>query len=209
MPDHDKLIDALCAQAVPVRRVSPAWMRAGLFVPLMLALGVTATLILHRAVTQWAPPDAAVGMVNAALSVLLGIAAFIRTLMMSVAGGSVRWRGWMSLFFGVWLAVALSGLGEPAGLSEAYAEGRNCFTFLLTAGLPMVAVVIVALRRTRSLTPVPSLITAGCSIAFLSFGLLAFCHPAATTIWDTLGHLAAALVLGALTTLLGLKAISV
>jgi len=211
MRDHDELIGQLCAQATPVKRVSPAWMRATAFTPLMLALGWVAATIFHRAVTGWSMPDAGIGIgigiANAAISVLLGVAAFLRALTMSVPGRNLHWRGWMALSFAAWLAVAFSSLGEPVGLSDAYREGRYCFAFLLTAGLPMMAVAIAALRRTRSLTPVPSLATAGAGVAFLSFGLLAFCHPAATTIADTLGHLAAALVLGVLTTALGFKAI--
>jgi len=207
MRDHDELIGQLCARAAPVKRVSPAWMRAMAFTPLMLALGGIATLIFHRAVTGWSMPDAGIGIANAAISVLLGSATFLRALTISIPGGNRRWRGWMALSFAAWLTVVVSSLGEPVGLSDAYREGRNCFAFLLTAGLPMMAVAIAALRRTRSLTPLPSLATAGAGVAFLSFGLLAFCHPAATTIADTLGHLAAALVLGALTTALGFKAI--
>lgn len=208
MSDHDKLIDELCAAADPVRRVSPAWRRAAGLIPLMLALGWGMTTIFHRAVTDWSVPDATVGIVNAALSLLLGSAAFVRALDMSVAGRSVHWAGWMAFSLVAWLAVVVSSIGSPTGLSDAYQEGRYCFAFLLAAGLPMIAVALAALRRTRSLTPLPSLITAGLSVAFLSFGLLAFCHPVATTVLDTIGHLAAALVLGGLTIGLGLKAIA-
>jgi len=207
MTNHDQLIGELCARAVPVKRVPPAWRRAAAFTPLMLMLGWIATLIFHRAVTGWSVPSTAIGIANAVIPVLLGAAALLRALTMSVPGGSPRWRGWVAFSFAAWLAMSLSSLGEPLGLSEAYREGRYCFLFLLTAGLPMVAAAIAALRRTRSLTPAPSLATAGAGVAFLSLGLLAFCHPAATTLADMLGHLAAALVLGALTTALGFKAI--
>ena len=208
MPNHDTLIDELCATAAPIRRVPPVWQRVAVLVPVMLALGWATATILHRTVTGWAIPDVGIGVANAALSLLLGCATVIRALAMSVAGRSARWGGWVTLALGAWLAVAAVSLGEPLGLTDAYREGRNCFTFILVAGLPMSAVVIAALRRTRSLTPIPSLVTAGFGIAFLSFGLLAFCHPAATTIVDTLGHLAAALVLGLFTTLIGFKAIA-
>lgn len=208
MLNHDRLIDDLCARAAPVRRVSPAWMRTAAFLPLMLALGWAATTIFHRAVTGWAPPDADIGSVNAALCLLIGGAAFLRSLTLSVPGRDVRSRGWIALAAAAWLGVTLFGIGSPSGLRDAYREGRNCFAFLLVAGLPMIAVAVAALRRTRSLTPVRSLAAAGIGVSFLSFGLLAFCHPAATTLLDTAGHLAAALVLGALTLFIGSRAIA-
>jgi len=208
MRDHDKLIDELCAAAGPVSRVAPSWARAAFLVPLMLALGWAATTVFHRTVTDWSLPDAATGIVNAALSWLIGGAAFIQALDMSIAGRKIRGTGWMAFALLAWLAVAAFGIGSPLALDDAYREGRYCFSFLMVAGLPMSVVAILALRRTRALRPIPSLITAGFGIAFLGFGLLAFCHPAATTIPDTLGHLAAALVLDALTTTLGVKAIA-
>jgi hypothetical protein len=198
MPDHDALIDGLCAVSGPVRRVSPAWMRAALLIPFMLLLGWFTTTISHHTVTNWSLPDVGFGIANAAMSLLLGVAIFIHALTTSIAGRSVRWRGWVGVALVAWLAITVS-----------YSEGRNCFTFLLVAGLPMAAVVIAALRRTRSLKPVRSLVTGGVSVAFLSFGLLAFCHPAVTTAIDTVGHLAAALVLGALTTIIGLRLVAV
>lgn len=209
MPNHDALIDGLCADMRPVKRVSPVWLRAAGLIPLMLILGAVATTLLHRAVIGWSVPDVGAGAANAAVSLLLGSLVLGRALTMSVAGRRARWGGWIAVSLVAWLVLAVFSLGSPDGLEDAYREGRNCFAFLLTAGLPMSAVTIAALRRTRSLTPIPSLLTAGAGISFLAFGLLAFCHPGATTLVDTLGHLAAALVLGALTTALGFKAISV
>src|SRR6202000_2134927 len=100
--------------------------------------------------------DADIGIVNAALCLLIGGAAFLRSLASSVAGGNARSRGWIALAAAAWLGVTVLGIGSPVGLSDAYREGRNCFTFLLVAGLPMIAVAIAALPRTRSLTPGPA-----------------------------------------------------
>lgn len=208
MLSHDDLIDQLAATTLPVKRVAPAWIRAAAAVPAMLALGWIATVLFHRAILPWSLPDASLGMANAALSLLLGAAFFLRALTVSIAGRKSGVTAWLIAGFAAWAVVTILSMGSPVGLSEAYEEGRYCFTFLLAAGLPMIAIAIGALRRTRSLTPRSSLATAGAAISFLSFGLLAFCHPAATTLADTAGHLAAALVLGALTTLIGSKAIT-
>lgn len=208
MPDQERLIDMLSIRASPVRRVASPWLRAAAFLPLMLTLGWIMTTLLHRALMDWAPPAFGIGAANALLSLLLGGALLVRALAISVPGGEGRRDWWILAGLLGWLVVAAAGIGAPVGLSEAYREGRYCFTFLLTAGLPMIAIVIAALRRTRSLHPVRSLLTAGCSVAFLGFCLLAFCHPAATTVADTIGHIAAGLLLGLLTVFLGLKAVT-
>lgn len=208
MLDHDRLIEGLSVRAAPVRRVSPAWLRVMALAPLMLALGWLATTIFHRAVTGWSVPLPGIGIANAALSLLLGAAILNAALATSIPGGRLWGREWIGAALIAWVPVTIMAIGPANGLSEAYREGRYCFAFLIVAGVPMAAVVIAALRRTRSLTPARSLIAAGLSVGFFAFGLLAFCHPAATTLADTLGHLGAALVLGLLTTLIGSRLIA-
>jgi hypothetical protein len=70
----------------------------------------------------------------------------------------------------------------------------------------MILVAIAALRRTIA-RPRRSLATAGAGIAFMSFGLLAFCHPAEMSAADFIAHLMAALVLGGGTVLAGSRLI--
>jgi hypothetical protein len=56
-------------------------------------------------------------------------------------------------------------------------------------------------------SPPAILATAGAGIAFMSFGLLAFCHPAEMSAADFIAHLMAALVLGGGTVLAGSRLI--
>jgi hypothetical protein len=208
MADHATLIDALSAEAGPVRRVSPPWVRALLWAPLALGLGYLATNLVHRAGTDWADPLAIVAAANIVVSLTLGVAAFIAALSVSIPGGRVRAKGWIAGGVAVWLALALFSIsisGDPRG---ALGEGSYCFTFVVTAGLPMVLVGILALRRTRSLKPVRSLTLAGMGSAFLSFGLLAFCHPVELSAMDFTAHIVAGGLLGGIAVLLGRRIVA-
>lgn len=208
MVDHDTLIDALCDDAAPVRRVAPAWRRALVWAPVALGIGYLATHFVHRANTDWTSPLAGIAAANIALSLALGLAAFVAALTVSVAGGEARLRGWVIAALTTWLALAAGSISLSHHPRGELGHGSYCFTFVLVAGVPMILVAILALRRTRSLNPVRSLTLAGAAIAFLSFGLLAFCHPIAMSAVDFGGHLAAGLVLGGITVLLGRRAIS-
>ncbi|NOW46359.1 hypothetical protein FHW96_002519 [Novosphingobium sp. SG751A] len=208
MRDFETLIDELSQGAGPVRRVLPASWRALGWAPVALGVGYLATRMLHRFTPDWDGPYAVLSAANAALSIGLGLTAFASALSISVAGGRALGRGWMVLGLIAWVALAAASMSlAPHPLGYAPGVGRYCYTFVLTAGLPMVGVIILALRRTRSLRPGPSLWAAGMAIAFLSFGLLAFCHPAQMSVADFVMHLLAALTLGAVTVAVGHRAV--
>ena len=209
MVDHDTLIDRLCEEAAPVRRVASIWRRTLVWVPVALALGYLASGLVHRTATDWHAPMAGIAAANIGLSLAFGLAAFAAALSMSIAGSIARMKIWGLAIIGGWLALSAYSIGISAQRAEHSGEGSYCFTFVVIAGVPMVAVAILALRRTRSLRPVRSLGLAGTGIAFLSFGLLAFCHPVALSAADFVGHLAAGLSLTGLTIATGLKAVKV
>lgn len=207
MPDmrnSDALIDALAREMRPVARVAPVWRRVLLWAPMALGTGFVATRMLHRFTTDWTASYAVISAANVALSLTLGLAIFASALSISVAGGRVRGKGWIIGGVAAWLALAMISIGISANpISFERGVGSYCFTFVITAGAPMILVAIAALRRTRSLEPKCSLSIAGAGIAFMSFGLLAFCHPAEMSVTDFVAHLAAALALGGATVLAG------
>lgn len=210
MPNHEALIDELAGAMRPVRRVGPAWLRALGWAPLALALGFLSTRLLHREATDWLAGHAAISAANAMLSLTLGFAAFAAALSMSVAGGRVAAKGWMAVGLVLWALLAGASIAlSSRPVTVVIGEGIYCFTFVVTAGLPMIAVAIAALRRTRSFAPKRALTAAGMAIGFLSFGLLSFCHPAEMSIADFLMHILAALTLGAITVLVGRPAIRI
>lgn len=204
MRDHEALIDTLAHDMRPVGRVAPVWRRAMVWGGLALGLGFLATRLLHRFATDWSAAHAAISAANVALSLMLGLAIFAASLSVSVAGGRMRARGWILGGLALWLALAMVSMAlSPRPIGYQRGVGSYCFTFVLTAGAPMVLVAMAALRRTRSLNPLRSLSLAGAGIAFMAFGLLAFCHPAEMSLADFIAHLAAALALGGITIVAG------
>lgn len=208
MVDHDVLIDALCNDAPPVRRVPPPWRRALVWAPLALAAGYGATSFVHRTPTDWTGPLAGIAAANVALSLMLGLMAFAAALSAGVAGRSLQAGGWAVAALVTWMALTAYSIGISSHPAGHLGHGTFCFVFVLIAGVPMIAVALMALRRTRSLHPVRSLTLAGAAITYLSFGLLALCHPVAMSVVDLAGHLAAGLCLGGMTVLLGRRAIA-
>jgi len=99
MVDHDTLIDRLCEEAAPVRRVASIWRRTLVWVPVALALGYLASGLVHRTATDWHAPMAGVAAVNIGLSLAFGLAAFAAALSMSIAGSIARIKiwGWLCL----------------------------------------------------------------------------------------------------------------
>ncbi len=167
------------------------------------------TSLVPRTATEWQAPLAGIAAANIGLSLALGLTAFAAALSISIAGGIARMKGWVFATLGGWLALSAYSIGisdQPAG---HLGEGSYCFTFVVIAGVPMVAVAALALRRTRSLRPVRSLALAGMSTAFLSFALLAFCHPIALSAVDFFGHIGAGLFLAGMTIAVGLRAVTV
>ncbi|WJT00959.1 NrsF family protein [Novosphingobium humi] len=204
MRDSEALIEVLAKDMRPVDRVAPVWRRVMVWGPVALGLGFMATLMLHRFNTDWSSAHAAISVANVALSLTLGLAIFAASLSISVAGGRVRGKGWIVGGLAAWLVLAMVSMAlSPRLISFQRGVGSYCFTFVLTAGAPMILVAIAALRRTRSLHPRRSLSVAGAGIAFMAFGLLGFCHPAEMSMTDFVAHLLAALVLGVGTVLAG------
>lgn len=208
MSEHDKLIEALVASADPVKRVAPVGVRAALLIPAMLALGFAATTWLRQAVGGWSVPDNNLAIAYALFSILIGATALVQALTMSIPGRVLRGAGWTMAAIAIWLGIAAINIESSSAISAVSGERPFCFAFLMTAGLPMVAVAILALRRTASLRPMPSLVAASGSVAFLSFGLLAFCHPPDISIADFATHLLAALVIGLLTVAVGRRLVA-
>lgn len=208
MRDPEALIDAISQDLPPVRRVLPPWRRALGWAPVALALGYLATRILPRFPIAQDAGHAALSAATIALSLALGLHALVCALAISVAGGRATARGWMKAGLALWLLLAMVSISlSPRPFGYVPGVGSYCFSFVMLAGLPMIAVVMAALRQTRSLRPRQSLQTASMAIAFLSFGLLGFCHPAEMSLADFIMHVAAGLTLAAITLLAGYRAI--
>ncbi len=204
MVDHDALIETLARAATPVRRLRPAPLRALAWAAIAMACGWIATTGVRAPPGLWSGGDYWQA-TQLALLLMLGVAALVSAFEMSIAGRSTRLQPLLVIGVLAWLAVSFGSIvasGQPLG---TVGDGLYCFRFLLVASLPMMILVVIALRRTGSFRPRRTLLSAGLGIAALSASLLALCHPFALQFVDFLMHLAAIASIVALTLLLGMR----
>lgn len=203
MNKHDDLIERLCRDARPVKRLAAAWVRAAGWMLVALPCGFLASLILPHGSPDWSHPGALWAGLWIVLSFGLGALAVETAFAVSIAGHPVtRWR-WLGALALAWVLVGLidvTGSTDPVG---HIGDGKYCYEFMLIAGSPMVVILVAALRHTRSLHPTVSLALAGLGIAAMSQILLGFCHPVAGELIDVMMHLAATITLVAGTVLGG------
>ncbi len=192
MVDHEELIEHLSSGVPAVSRPLPVAARAVVWAGLALALGLVVSHLMPTAHLDVSAPGAWLFLVNAGLSLSLGVlmlgAAFRTAIPGKKAGG---WIGILGLV-AAWAAVNIASIARAHHPVGELGEGQYCFRFVVTAGVPMAAVTLFALRRTGALRPARTLAIAGAAIGFLAFGLLAFCHPAGMNVVDFAMHLLAA-----------------
>ena len=203
MNEHDALIEQLCRAAHPVKRTAPPWRRAALWMLVALPCGFLASLILPQARPDWSSPGASWAGLWIVASFLLGGLAIRTAFALGIAGQRIRhWRG-LAALTAAWLLIGLTGVTNSTDRMRHAGDGMYCYAFPMVVGLPMAAIMIASIRRTRSLHPLRSLAVAGLGIAATSQMLLGLCHPVAGQLIDLAMHLAATITLVAVTALAG------
>jgi len=203
MTDHDALIDGLSGHLRPVTRPLPAGVRAWLWLVLALPAGWLATWLLPRHLTDWSRPGAVWAVLGLALSLAAAAGAMRAAMASSIAGRGVPQGALLAVAGLGWLGANVMGtlsLAQPWGEPGS---GWYCYTFVVLAGAPMIALAIAAIRRTRAVRPERSLAYAGLAIAFGALSLLSFCHPVTEHAVDLMMHVAGGLTVVGLTVLLG------
>ncbi|WP_380178385.1 DUF1109 domain-containing protein [Kalamiella sp. sgz302252] len=205
MRNHDRFIDQLSSSARPVKRLWPVSWRVASWIALVLPCGMLSSWALRSHLTDWTQPGAFSALVTLLLSFIIGSGAIAGSFMLSLAGRAPLRLKWLALLALGWLLLNLGNMtySAPSAGSGQFGEGIHCYLFMLSAGLPMVAISIIALHRSRSLYPGRSLALAGCGIAFMSSLLLSLCHETHLHALDFAMHLAAGLTLIAVTFLAG------
>ena len=200
MTDPYALIDDLAHCAQPVSRLAPPMRRALGWIVAALVAGFAATRLMPVLVTDWRAPFAGMAMAAAMLSLLLGALLVAGAFTVSIAGRQFRLAVWLGPLLAAW--VVLSGvyiLSSTTTIGKL-GDGRYCFLFIVTAGLPMAGVMMLALRRSKSPWPARTGFLAGSGVAFLSLALLGLCHASRLTMVDFVMHIAGTLVVVAFTT---------
>jgi len=193
-----ELIDALAADAKPVRRLRPPLARAGLWLGGFVAIVAAVTwatgswpLMIERLrLTRFA--------VEMSATFLTGIAAVIAAFALSLPDRS---RFWMALPLPpllLWLGSSGYGCYENwiTDGPQGWRLGRSsdCFIFILTMGIPVAVALYLALRRALPLDPLRVTAVGGLGVAALAAATLQFYHPFDVTIVDLAVHVTAVLI---------------
>lgn len=189
---NDRLIAALSAELVPVRRLRPPWLRTLGWLALVAAFAVG--LFAHYGdapmLRRWAgAPDlgwAALG------AVLTAIAAAWAAFTLAVPGYRRAWA-WLPLPPAL-LWIGASGLGclrtwlAPDTSIATLHQSTDCLVFIIGFSIPLSALMVWLLRRACPLRPLLTAMLVGLASAAASASLLEICHAFDAAATDLLTH---------------------
>jgi hypothetical protein len=194
------LIGELSADLTPVRRLPPPWLRAAIWLVAVLVVGAvlvaTRTLLPALGIIGNDPFMLPGAYASLATAILAAIAAF----QLSLPDRSDAWALLPLPALAVW--VALNGLGCLATLAIPGAQTTPtqflvCFSLILGISVPLTAVMIVMLRRTRPLRPLRVGILGGLAASAGAATLLVLIHPHDSAVLDLAAHaLSVAVIIG-------------
>ena len=203
MADLDTtLADRLVADLTPVRRLRPPFMRAAIWLGVMVALaGAFACIADLGAIARRlsAAPDMWLAVLGSTLTAILAaLAAFELCL-------PDRSRLWALLPLpGLALWIGASGVGcarswlIPGTHDASWAETKVCLSFIVGLSIPLSLFTFFMLRRAYTLVPTLTSAVAGLAVAAAAGTLLNFFHPYDASLDDLMVHAAAIiLVIGA------------
>jgi hypothetical protein len=204
------LIEALAANATPVRRLRPPLVRATLW------LSFAAVVLVLLAVSQGGRPDLAqrlqqpIFLVGISASLLTGILAAIASFLVSLPDRS---RGWLLLplpALAVWIStIGYSCLTAWVELDSAgglrMGEAARCFATLVLTSVPLSLLIFVMLRHAAPLRPMPVALTGSLAVAGMTASALSLFHAFDATVMILMWNLGSAVLLVGLGTLLGRK----
>lgn len=209
---HPALIDRLGSELVPVRRLSPPWLRA---VSWLLVVAVIAgALLMHYGdagmLRRWAgAPDLAWAAVGALIT---AISAAWAAFSLGVPGRPAAWA-WLPLP-GALLWIGASGLGclrtwlAPDTSIATLHQSADCLVFIVSFSVPLSALLILMLRRACPLRPVLTAVMIGLASAAASASLLEICHAYDAAATDLLTHAAAVAIVVAVNAAMGGRLLS-
>jgi hypothetical protein len=204
-----EFIDALVANAMPVRRLRPPLLRALLW--LLLALAIVALLAVTHGVRsnlleQFARPTFAVGIAGALAT---GVLAAIAAIMTSLPDRARLWALLPVPALLVWISTIGYGcltdwvsIG-PEGASMG--EAVRCFATLVLTSVPL-SVVLAVMLRNAAIVSAPSAILCGSiAIAAITSTALALLHDLDATIMVLIWTLGVAALISSLGAAFGQK----
>lgn len=203
----DELIAQLAATAAPVKRLAPPMTRACLWLAAVAVLAaVPIVLWCNMPVFAQRASDPRMALELFA-TLATGVAGVIAAFHLSLPDRPRAWALLPMPFALLW--IVLSGWGCVAFWPEQNQRGWGlrqsdyCFVFLLAVGLPLSALLLLALRRASPLQPRLVASVGALGAAALAAFVLQFFHPFDVTIMDLGTHIAALAILIAVFSLCG------
>lgn len=188
----DGLIRALGTELVPVRRLSPPWLRTLGWLAVVAA--IAALLFMHYGsagmLRRWSgTPDLAWAGIGALFT---AISAAWAAFALGVPGRRAAWA-WLPLP-GALLWIGASGWGclrgwiAPQTQVASIHQSADCLLFILGFSVPLSALLVMLLRRACPLRPVLTAVMIGLASAAASASLLEICHAFDAAATDLLTH---------------------
>lgn len=210
----DELIEALAAEARPVRPLAGPMKRA--LATLAVAAVVGGLVILglgdaRQLLARYSGREALMALEMAAM-LATGLLAVVGAFFVSVPGRSKQWLLTPLPPFLVWLL--LSGLGCYGELVQRGSSGWeighsiDCLLFIVATSLLLGAPLIWRLSRATPIEPLPVAVLGGLGTAALAGFLLQFFHPFAVTFIDLAVHVAAILLVVSAAALINRRALA-
>lgn len=197
--DTERLIQRLVADAKPVRRLRPPLARVASWLGAVAVIATAVVLAfsdLPTAAARMRDPSLVLEMTGALLA---GVAAVIAAFQLSLPDRARSWALLPLPGLALWLASSSAGCYADwiRYGTERWDIGESlvCVRFIVGVSLPLGISLLLLLRRTYPLAPVPVAATGGLGVAGISAFLLQFFHPFDVTIPDLAMHaLAVAIV---------------
>ena len=194
----DKLIERLAHEAAPVKPLSPPLLRAGVFLVAVSAVMAALAFWGGRVADTLAHLTSMPFTAELAGAALGAVGAIVAAVMLSIPGRSPRWfylplpgvALW--LIGGGWQCYHQIDLGYvPTSLFAS----RECFAFILSAGIPTAGAAFLLLRRSLSVDVVRVTALASLGAALMATVLLQFVHAHGTNPVDFATHVVAVVML--------------
>ena len=208
MRETPDLIDALVADATPVRRLHRPWVRVVYWL-LLAALLLALVVLLHGGVRPDLPLklQQPVFVTSVAAAIVTGILAATAALIASVPGRSRRWLLLPLPSLAVWVGTigygCLTNWVEigPEGISPG--ETARCFATLVAVSTPLAIALTAMLRHVARLSPTPVAMCAGLAVAAMAATSLLLIHPLDASAMVLLWNMGVALLFGGAGSLFG------
>jgi len=199
---NDRLIQALAADLVPMRRLAPPRLRALVWLAIVAAIAIALTMtcdiasMLRRFV---AAPDLCIA---AAGSMLTAVLADLAAFQLSLPDRKPFWALLPAPALVLWISASGIGCLRSWAVADIYpipvGGTDHCLLFILALSTPLSVFLVLMLRRGCSLRPTLTSVLGGLACASAAASLLNFIHSHDASAPDMLVHAFAvgAVVLG-------------